>query len=72
MTELSRYFQPAVDEAVLQRYIVHYIDTNQVMGGWNGGWVVTQREPVDGVDSRWFISPVGFSAGHFETAESGQ
>lgn len=65
--ELAPYFDPPVDSTVLERYTVLYnTNSNHIMGGWTGGWVVTQKEPVDGNDSRWAISPVGFSAGQFD------
>jgi hypothetical protein len=51
--------------------MILHTDSNRVIGGWNGGWVLTQREPVDGVDARWSISPVGFSMGHFDPAGPG-
>jgi hypothetical protein len=42
------------------------------MGGWTGGWVITQKEPIDGVDARWAVSPRGFSSGNFDPADDAQ
>ena len=64
--ELASYFDPPVDPSVLSRYQVIHFDPKLVKGGWSGGWVVSQAEPVDGIDMRWDISPVGFGPGRFE------
>jgi len=64
--ELATYFEPPVDPALLARYKVIHFDPKLVKGGWSGGWVVSQSEPVDGIDMRWSISPVGFGPDHFE------
>jgi RNA polymerase sigma factor (sigma-70 family) len=64
--ELASYFEPPLDPALLARYKVVRFDPKLVKGGWSGGWVVSQAEPVDGIDMRWDISPVGFGPGRFE------
>jgi hypothetical protein len=35
-------------------------------------WVISQKEPIDGMDARWAVSPVGFSASSFEAADDQQ
>ena len=49
---VAPYFDPPIEASILQRYKVIHSDTNHVLGGWSGGWVVTQKEPVDGMDAR--------------------
>lgn len=68
LSQLASFFDPPIDASILQRYKLLHPDPKHIMGGWNGGWVITQKEPVDGFDSRWAISPVGFSNGSFEAA----
>lgn len=68
--ELASYFDPPVDPSVLSRYKVVHSDPKLVKGGWTGGWVVSQAEPVDGIDMRWNISPVGFGPDRFPTNEN--
>lgn len=65
LSQLAAYFDPPVESTLLQRYMV--LPTKETKAGWSGGWVVTQKEPVDGVDARWFISPVGFGPGQFDS-----
>jgi hypothetical protein len=57
--QLAPYFDPPVDDTILQRYTV--VQANAVMGGWTGGWAITQKQLVDASDYPWFVSPVGFS-----------
>ena len=63
--DLATYFDPPIDPSLLSRYTVLRSDPKLVKGGWSGGWVVSQAEPVDGIDMRWDISPVGFNTDRF-------
>jgi RNA polymerase sigma factor (sigma-70 family) len=70
--ELAPYFDPPIDPSVLSRYAVVHFDPKLVKGGWAGGWVISQAEPVDEADMRWNISPVGFGPEKFESAKEDQ
>ena len=49
LSQLTPYYQAAVDDAILQRYtIVPAKGLTFLDGDWKGGeWVVTQRAPVN-------------------------
>jgi RNA polymerase sigma factor (sigma-70 family) len=64
--DLATYFDPPIDPALLARYKVLHFDPKLVKGGWSGGWVVAQGQPVDYIDMRWNVSPVGFGPESFE------
>jgi RNA polymerase sigma factor (sigma-70 family) len=64
--DLATYFEPPIDPALLARYKVIHSDPKLVKGGWTGGWVVAQAQPVDEMDLRWNISPVGFGPEKFD------
>jgi len=64
--DLATYFDPPIDPALLARYKVLHFDPKLVKGGWSGGWVVAQAQPVDYIDMRWNVSPVGFGPESFE------
>ena len=60
LTQLQPFFQPPVDEAILQRYEV--VPHEKVpAANWAGDWVVTQKAPVDKDHDRRLV--VGASGG---------
>jgi RNA polymerase sigma factor (sigma-70 family) len=67
---LAPFFDPPTDNAILERY--HIVATGKsIVGGWSGGWVITQKETPDvDYDGQWFISPVGYSSGPFKHPEN--
>ena len=69
ISQLASYFDPKIDDDILERYELLKTGTN-VAGGWRGGWVVTQKEAVDvEYDTRWLISPVGYGPSDFKADE---
>lgn len=59
-TELAPYADPPLEAPILERYEVKNTGAD-VVAGWSGGWVLTQKQLVDAeYDTRWGISPVGF------------
>ncbi|PWU10303.1 MAG: hypothetical protein C5B50_25770 [Verrucomicrobia bacterium] len=72
VSELAPYFDPQIEPSLLERYKVLYPPTNHVVGGWSGGWVICQNQPVDQMDARWCVSPVGFSSGNFDPSDEGK
>jgi len=66
---LGPFFDPPMDNAILERY--HVIETGKsIVAGWRGGWVISQKETPDlDYDGQWFISPVGFSTAPFKQPE---
>jgi RNA polymerase sigma factor (sigma-70 family) len=66
---LAAFFVPPVNSTILERY--QLIDTGKsVVGGWDGGWVVSQKDTPDlDYDRQWFISPVGFSTDPYKQPE---
>lgn len=66
---LAPFFDPPIDNAILERY--HVIETGKSsVGGWSGGWALTQKETPDpDYDGRWFISPVGYGPAPFKQPE---
>lgn len=69
LPDLTNYFDPPLDADMLARYQVVSTGTN-IIAGWQGGWVVTQKSAVDPErDRRWSISPAGFSPADFKWPE---
>jgi RNA polymerase sigma factor (sigma-70 family) len=66
---LAPFFDPPTDNAILEHYQV--IETSKsVVAGWAGGWAISQKDTPDlDYDSRWFVSPVGFSSAPFKPPE---